>query len=141
MWGCSSAGRAPDSDSGGHGFEPRHLHQKTPRVRCFCFCIYFLPEHFISVQAFISVTAVLNGVYFLFRFFSLKFLKNASKSVEHSFSHTPCIVSSLSDRPIFIILILPPIPPALKSISEYTTVSIRLFMIAPVHMVQGSSVT
>ncbi len=25
-WGCSSAGRAPGSQSGGRGFDPRHLH-------------------------------------------------------------------------------------------------------------------
>ena len=25
-WGCSSAGRAPALQAGGHGFEPHHLH-------------------------------------------------------------------------------------------------------------------
>ena len=27
-WGCSSAGRAPALQAGGHGFESHHLHQK-----------------------------------------------------------------------------------------------------------------
>ena len=27
--GCSSAGRAPALQAGGHGFEPHHLHQST----------------------------------------------------------------------------------------------------------------
>ena len=30
-WGCSSAGRAPALQAGGHGFESHHLHHKeTP---------------------------------------------------------------------------------------------------------------
>ena len=29
FWGCSSAGRAPALQAGGHGFEPHHLHQGT----------------------------------------------------------------------------------------------------------------
>ena len=35
-WGCSSAGRAPALQAGGHGFEPHHLHQSvepTPKKR------------------------------------------------------------------------------------------------------------
>ena len=28
IWGCSSAGRAPALQAGGHGFESHHLHQK-----------------------------------------------------------------------------------------------------------------
>ena len=28
-WGCSSAGRAPALQAGGHGFESHHLHQVT----------------------------------------------------------------------------------------------------------------
>ena len=28
IWGCSSAGRAPGSQSGGRGFDPRHLHRE-----------------------------------------------------------------------------------------------------------------
>ena len=28
LWGCSSAGRAPALQAGGHGFESHHLHQK-----------------------------------------------------------------------------------------------------------------
>ena len=28
-WGCSSAGRAPALQAGGHGFESHHLHQGT----------------------------------------------------------------------------------------------------------------
>ena len=28
-WGCSSAGRAPALQAGGHGFEPHHLHHPT----------------------------------------------------------------------------------------------------------------
>ena len=27
VWGCSSAGRVPDWQSGGHEFDPRQLHQ------------------------------------------------------------------------------------------------------------------
>ena len=27
MWGCSSVGRAPALQAGGHGFESHHLHQ------------------------------------------------------------------------------------------------------------------
>ena len=27
LWGCSSAGRAPALQAGGHGFESHHLHQ------------------------------------------------------------------------------------------------------------------
>ena len=27
MWGCSSAGRAPALQAGGHRFDPVHLHQ------------------------------------------------------------------------------------------------------------------
>ena len=27
-WGCSSAGRAPALQAGGHGFEPHHLHHR-----------------------------------------------------------------------------------------------------------------
>ena len=29
LWGCSSAGRAPALQAGGHGFDPHHLHQPT----------------------------------------------------------------------------------------------------------------
>ena len=29
IWGCSSAGRAPALQAGGHGFESHHLHQRT----------------------------------------------------------------------------------------------------------------
>jgi hypothetical protein len=29
IWGCSSAGRAPALQAGGHRFDPVHLHQKT----------------------------------------------------------------------------------------------------------------
>ena len=34
-WGCSSAGRAPALQAGGHGFESHHLHQvrKTDKKR------------------------------------------------------------------------------------------------------------
>ena len=28
-WGCSSVGRAPALQAGGHGFESHHLHQQT----------------------------------------------------------------------------------------------------------------
>ena len=28
-WGCSSAGRAPALQAGGHGFESHHLHQQV----------------------------------------------------------------------------------------------------------------
>ena len=28
LWGCSSAGRAPALQAGGHGFESHHLHQR-----------------------------------------------------------------------------------------------------------------
>ena len=28
VWGCSSAGRAPALQAGGHGFESHHLHQR-----------------------------------------------------------------------------------------------------------------
>ena len=31
-WGCSSAGRAPALQAGGHGFEPHHLHQPAVPV-------------------------------------------------------------------------------------------------------------
>ena len=31
-WGCSSDGRAPALQAGGHGFESHHLHQGTRRV-------------------------------------------------------------------------------------------------------------
>ena len=30
-WGCSSAGRAPALQAGGHGFESHHLHQGAER--------------------------------------------------------------------------------------------------------------
>ena len=30
-WGCSSAGRAPALQAGGHGFESHHLHQTKPK--------------------------------------------------------------------------------------------------------------
>ena len=29
-WGCSSVGRAPALQAGGHGFESHHLHQAKP---------------------------------------------------------------------------------------------------------------
>ena len=29
LWGCSSAGRAPALQAGGHGFESHHLHQSS----------------------------------------------------------------------------------------------------------------
>ena len=29
VWGCSSVGRAPALQAGGHGFESHHLHQRT----------------------------------------------------------------------------------------------------------------
>ena len=29
LWGCSSAGRAPALQAGGHGFESHHLHQQV----------------------------------------------------------------------------------------------------------------
>ena len=32
IWGCSSAGRAPALQAGGHGFESHHLHQVTNEV-------------------------------------------------------------------------------------------------------------
>ena len=32
LWGCSSAGRAPALQAGGHGFESHHLHQSNARV-------------------------------------------------------------------------------------------------------------
>ena len=28
LWGCSSAGRAPALQAGGHGFDSHHLHQR-----------------------------------------------------------------------------------------------------------------
>ena len=31
-WGCSSAGRAPALQAGGHGFESHHLHQRLEKV-------------------------------------------------------------------------------------------------------------
>ena len=31
-WGCSSAGRAPALQAGGHGFESHHLHQRAKRA-------------------------------------------------------------------------------------------------------------
>ena len=31
-WGCSSAGRAPALQAGGHGFESHHLHQSVKRT-------------------------------------------------------------------------------------------------------------
>ena len=30
VWGCSSAGRAPALQAGGHGFDSHHLHQSGP---------------------------------------------------------------------------------------------------------------
>ena len=30
-WGCSSAGRAPALQAGGHGFESHHLHQSVKK--------------------------------------------------------------------------------------------------------------
>ena len=34
IWGCSSAGRAPALQAGGHGFESHHLHQwRKPHPR------------------------------------------------------------------------------------------------------------
>ena len=32
LWGCSSAGRAPALQAGGHGFESHHLHQASWRL-------------------------------------------------------------------------------------------------------------
>ena len=32
-WGCSSAGRAPALQAGGHGFDSHHLHQSTDEKR------------------------------------------------------------------------------------------------------------
>src|SRR3954451_8624704 len=32
-WGCSSVGRAPESHSGGHRFDPVQLHQSFPDLR------------------------------------------------------------------------------------------------------------
>ena len=29
LWGCSSVGRAPALQAGGHGFESHHLHPET----------------------------------------------------------------------------------------------------------------
>ena len=47
-WGCSSAGRAPALQAGGHGFEPHHLHQSavpTPNSRgSTAKCCYFKPR-------------------------------------------------------------------------------------------------
>ena len=31
LWGCSSAGRAPALQAGGHGFESHHLHQPSDK--------------------------------------------------------------------------------------------------------------
>ena len=31
-WGCSSAGRAPALQAGGHGFESHHLHHKRSEI-------------------------------------------------------------------------------------------------------------
>ena len=33
IWGCSSAGRAPALQAGGHGFESHHLHHGVARLR------------------------------------------------------------------------------------------------------------
>ena len=33
LWGCSSVGRAPALQAGGHGFESHHLHQRRKRLR------------------------------------------------------------------------------------------------------------
>ena len=33
IWGCSSAGRAPALQAGGHGFESHHLHHTGERKR------------------------------------------------------------------------------------------------------------
>ena len=33
LWGCSSAGRAPALQAGGHGFESHHLHQQVETER------------------------------------------------------------------------------------------------------------
>ena len=35
IWGCSSAGRAPALQAGGHGFESHHLHQQTESAKLF----------------------------------------------------------------------------------------------------------
>ena len=32
VWGCSSVGRAPALQAGGHGFESHHLHQGTNKA-------------------------------------------------------------------------------------------------------------
>ena len=33
IWGCSSAGRAPALQAGGHGFDSHHLHQGNKMER------------------------------------------------------------------------------------------------------------
>ena len=33
VWGCSSAGRAPALQAGGHGFDSHHLHQRSKGLR------------------------------------------------------------------------------------------------------------
>ena len=33
QWGCSSVGRAPALQAGGHGFESHHLHQTMKTVK------------------------------------------------------------------------------------------------------------
>jgi hypothetical protein len=40
-WGRSSAGRAPPWHGGGHGFEPRRLHPRGPRLRASLVVDYF----------------------------------------------------------------------------------------------------
>ena len=36
-WGCSSAGRAPALQAGGHGFDSHHLHHASGRKHLFTF--------------------------------------------------------------------------------------------------------
>ena len=35
IWGCSSVGRAPALQAGGHEFESHHLHSKRIKVRAY----------------------------------------------------------------------------------------------------------
>jgi hypothetical protein len=49
VWGCSSAGRVPDWQSGGREFDPRQLHQQNKQLTP------FLKNHFSRKIVYICI--------------------------------------------------------------------------------------
>jgi hypothetical protein len=48
LWGCSSVGRAPALQAGGHRFDPVHLHHSRVNKRSRLFCSLTIYMRFVA---------------------------------------------------------------------------------------------